>query len=97
MLDWFKQLSPREKRTFWACFTGWGLDAMDTQMFALTIPTLLALWQMSKGETGILGTAVLVTAALGGWIAGVLADRIGRVRVLQLTILWFSVFTFCRA
>jgi MFS family permease len=94
MFDWFTQLSVREKRTFWACFTGWGLDAMDTQMFALTIPTLLGLWQMTKGDAGLLGTAVLVMAALGGWIAGLLADRFGRVRVLQITILWFSLFTF---
>jgi MFS family permease len=67
---------------------------MDTQMYALTIPTLIALWGMSKGQAGILGTAVLIMAALGGWIAGMLADRFGRVKVLQLTIIWFSLFTF---
>lgn len=94
MLEWFTDLSKGEKRTFWACFSGWALDAMDTQMYALTIPTLIALWGMTKGEAGILGTAVLIMAALGGWIAGMLSDRIGRVRVLQLTILWFSAFTF---
>jgi MFS family permease len=32
--------------------------------------------------------------ALGGWGAGLLADRIGRVRTLQITIVWFAVFTF---
>ncbi len=63
-------------------------------MYALTIPTLIALWGMSKGEAGILGTAVLIMAALGGWIAGMLADRYGRVRILQITIIWFSAFTF---
>lgn len=94
MLNWFTDLTKKEKRTFWACFTGWGLDAMDTQMYALTIPTLIALWGMSKGEAGVLGTAVLVMAALGGWISGMLADRYGRVRVLQVTIIWFSLFTF---
>lgn len=94
MLTWFTELTKSEKRTFWACFSGWGLDAMDTQMYALTIPTLIALWGMTKGEAGILGTAVLITAALGGWIAGMLADRYGRVRVLQMTIVWFSLFTF---
>ncbi|HVJ54627.1 MAG TPA: MFS transporter [Aliidongia sp.] len=94
MAGWYKEMNVRERRTFWACLSGWGLDAMDTQMFALTIPTLIALWGMSKSEAGILSTAVLVMAALGGWIAGLLADRIGRVRVLQITIVWFSVFTF---
>jgi MFS family permease len=94
MLHWFTSLSLKEKRTFWACFSGWGLDAMDTQMYALTIPTLIALWGMSKGEAGFLSTAVLIMAALGGWIAGRLADRHGRVRILQITIIWFSAFTF---
>jgi len=31
---------------------------------------------------------------LGGWFSGTLADRFGRVRMLQITILWYSVFTF---
>jgi MFS family permease len=94
---WFNELSASERRTFWACFSGWGLDAMDTQMYALTIPTLIALWGLTKGQSGILGTAVLIMAALGGWIAGILADRHGRVKILQLTIIWFSAFTFLSA
>lgn len=94
MLEWFTTLTRNEKKTFWACFSGWGLDAMDTQMYALTLPTLIALWGMSRGQAGFLGTAVLVFAALGGWIAGMLADRYGRVRILQITIIWFSAFTF---
>jgi len=94
MFSGFKDLTQSEKRTFWACFSGWGLDAMDTQMYALTIPTLIALWRMTTGDAGILGTAVLIMAALGGWIAGMLADRYGRARILQVTILWFSAFTF---
>ncbi|EJL92851.1 arabinose efflux permease family protein [Herbaspirillum sp. CF444] len=97
MIPWYKQLTKPEKRTFWACFSGWGLDAMDTQMYALTIPTLIALWGMTKGEAGILGTAVLIMAALGGWVAGILSDRYGRVRILQVTIAWFSLFTFLSA
>jgi MFS family permease len=94
MTFWYRDLNTAQRRTFWACFSGWGLDAMDTQMYSLSIPVLIALWGMSKGDAGILGTAVLVMSAFGGWIAGILADRLGRVRVLQLTIVWFSVFTF---
>ena len=97
MIPWHKQLTTSEKRTFWACFSGWGLDAMDTQMYALTIPTLIALWGMTKGEAGILGTTVLIMAAIGGWVAGILSDRYGRVRILQVTIAWFSLFTFLSA
>jgi MFS family permease len=93
-LGWFSELSRDEKRTFLACFSGWALDALDTQMYALTIPTLIALWHMSTGEAGVLGTSVLIMSAVGGWLAGMLSDRIGRVRVLQITIIWFSTFTF---
>jgi MFS family permease len=49
---------------------------------------------MSNVEAGWIATASLVSSAVGGWAAGVLADRYGRVRILQLTILWFTVFTF---
>ncbi|CAM2145108.1 putative 4-methylmuconolactone transporter [Pararobbsia alpina] len=97
MLKWYTELTKSEKRTYWACFSGWGLDAMDTQMYALAIPTLIALWGMTRGQAGILGTTVLIMASIGGWIAGILADRYGRVRVLQITILWFSAFTLLSA
>jgi MFS family permease len=97
MFKWYTELNPSEKRTYWACFSGWGLDAMDTQMYALAIPTLIALWGMTRGQAGVLGTTVLIMASLGGWLAGILADRYGRVRVLQITILWFSAFTLLSA
>jgi MFS family permease len=93
-MEWYRQMQRPERRAFWACFGGWGLDAMDVQMYAVVIPTLIALWGMTKSQAGLVGTVALVVSSLGGWMAGILADRYGRVRVLQLTILWFSVFTF---
>ena len=94
MANWFSEMSTRERRTFWACFAGWALDAMDVQLYAVAMPTLIGLWSLSKAQAGALGTSALVFSALGGWLAGILADRYGRVKVLQLTILWFSCFTF---
>jgi MFS family permease len=93
MTTWYASMNPPQKRTFWACLMGWALDAMDVQLFAFVIPTLLTVWGMTKSEAGNIGTAALVTSALGGVLAGLLADRIGRVKVLQITILWFAVFT----
>jgi MFS family permease len=94
MLAWFSDLSPRERRTMGACFGGWSLDALDVQIFSFVIPSLLALWKISAGQAGELATITLLISAFGGWIAGALADRFGRVRVLQVTILWYAVFTF---
>jgi MFS family permease len=94
MLAWVKDLNPRERRTMGACFGGWSLDAFDVQMYSFVIPTVIALWGLSKGEAGLIGTVTLLISSLGGWFSGTLADRFGRVRMLQITILWYSVFTF---
>ena len=91
--NWFARMSPRERKTFWACFLGWALDAMDVQIYAVVMPTLIALWHLSKTQAGMLATSALLVSSLGGWIAGILADRIGRAKVLRLTIIWFATFT----
>src|SRR5215475_15713876 len=90
---WYEDMSSTEKTTFWACAGGWVLDAMDVQMFSFAIPAIIAAFAISNADAGLIGTATLFTSAFGGWLAGILADRIGRVRTLQLTILWFAVFT----
>lgn len=94
MLNWYKELSLGEKRTFWGCFGGWALDALDVQMFSFLVGTLIAVFGISQTQAGVLGTTTLVASAIGGWIAGGLADRYGRVRVMQVTVLWYAFFTF---
>src|SRR5437868_13866334 len=94
MLGWFGELNAKERQTMGACFGGWALDAFDVQMYSFVIPTVIALWGLSKGEAGLIGTVTLLISSLGGWFCGTLADRFGRVRMLQITILWYSFFTF---
>jgi len=91
---WIYGLTPTERATLIATFGGWGLDGMDVMIYSFVIPTLIAAWHMSKAQAGLLGTVALLISAIGGWLAGILADRFGRTRVLQLTILWFALFTF---
>ena len=86
-------MSPKERSAFWACFGGWALDAMDFQLYSLVMPTVIGLWHLTKDEAGGIATSALLFSAVGGWLAGLLADRIGRVRTLQITIVWFAVFT----
>ena len=94
MLDWFRELSAQERKTLFAALGGWSVDAFDVMVYTFVIPTLLTAWSMSKGQAGWIATAALITSAIGGWVAGILADRLGRVQVLQITILWFALFTF---
>ncbi len=91
---WIRQLSGPERSAFIATFGGWMLDGMDVMVYSLVLPTLLAEWHISKGQAGLLSTVTLLLSSLGGWLAGILADRVGRVRVLKLTIFWFAFFTF---
>ena len=91
---WLQTTSANERRAMLAAYAGYGLDGFDFLIYTFIIPTLLTLWGMSKAQAGYIASAALITSAIGGWGAGVLADRYGRVRVLQLTVLWFAAFTF---
>ena len=92
MFEWYRRGTPQQKKTFWACYSGWALDSFDMQMFSFLLPALMATWALSKGQVGLIGTVALVVTAIGGWVAGIMSDRYGRVRVLIFTILWFTFF-----
>ncbi len=91
---WYSEMTPVGRRTFWACIGGWIMDAMDVQILSFAIPAIIAAFAITNADAGLIGTATLVTSAFGGWFAGALSDRFGRVRALQITILWFAFFTF---
>jgi len=92
--SWLAELTPTERSTLIATFGGWALDGMDVMVYSFVIPSLMAAWQISKGQAGWLASATLLISAVGGWLAGLLSDRFGRVRILQITIAWFAFFTF---
>ncbi len=93
MLGWFGELNAKERRTLGACLGGWVLEAFDVQMYSFVIPTVIALWGLSRSEAGFIGTVKLLIVT-GRVVSGTLAYHFGRVRMLQITILWYSVFTF---
>ncbi len=87
---------------FWAAWSGWLLDGMDSVIYALVmIPALSELLPRSGIEanasnTGYIGS-VLFALFLVGWglsfIWGPIGDRFGRTRTLAATVLIYSVFT----
>jgi MFS family permease len=93
LLAFYRDMNLPERRTFWACAAGWALDGMDFMIYPLVIGTIITMWKVDAGTAGLAGTVTLLASAVGGWLGGYLADRVGRVKTLQLTILWFSVFS----
>ncbi len=91
---WLLRLSRTERATLVATFAGWTLDGLDVMVYSFVIPSLIAAWQITPAQAGLLGTSALLLSAAGGWLAGIAADRYGRVRMLQITIAWFALFTF---
>lgn len=76
-----------------AVFVAMLVDGMDLQMLALALPNISKELQLSSVSAGALSTYTLLGMGIGGVLAGWLADRIGRVRVVWWSVLTFSVFT----
>jgi MFS family permease len=90
---WFRALGPAGRRAFGGAFGGYALDAYDFQVLPLSVVAIAAYFHLSSGAAGLLSTVTLVVSALGGVLAGILADRIGRVRTLMITVATYAVFT----
>ena len=57
------------------------------------LPAISKELHLSSVNAGVLSTCTLIAMGLGGALAGWLADRIGRVRVVSWSVLIFSAFT----
>ncbi|MEH0421772.1 MFS transporter [Streptomyces sp. B21-083] len=90
---WLRALGPRGRRAFGGAFGGYALDSYDYFTLPLSMVALSAYFGLDKGQTGLFTTVTLVVSAIGGAGAGVLADRIGRVKALMITVITYAVFT----
>lgn len=91
--DWLRALGPSGRRAFAGAFGGYGLDAYDFQVLPLALAAITAYFHLTTGAAGLLATVTLVVSAVGGVLAGMVADRIGRVRTLMITVGTYAVFT----
>src|SRR5499427_2986210 len=89
--SWLRSLTLAERRVLIAAGLGWMFDSMDFLIYVLAIGHLKSYFGFGDATAGLLGTLTLVSAAVGGLSFGVIADRIGRVRALNITILIYSI------
>jgi MFS family permease len=87
-------------RVFFIVWLGWALDATDFNLFSLVLKP--AVTEVLGGTPsaadigkwgGLLAMTGLLGWALGGMLLGVIADMIGRVRTLVISIVLVAVFT----
>jgi MFS family permease len=88
---WISTLTVPQRRALVAAMLGWMFDSMDFLIYVLAIGRLKTYFGFGDATAGLLGTFTLISAAVGGLTFGVIADRIGRVRTLNLTIAIFSI------
>lgn len=80
----------RAWRALAAAQLGWMLDAMDFLLFTYAVIQIREEFDLSRPMMGALTSVALVASAAGGILFGHLADRLGRVRAMTLSILIYS-------
>lgn len=79
------------------CFITVAIDGFDTAIIAFIASDLVQEWGVQKSDLGPVMSAALVGLAAGALTAGPLADRIGRKKVLVLSIVVFGAFSLLTA
>src|SRR4051794_35745135 len=74
-----------------AVFVAMIVDGMDLQMVSLALSSITKELHLSTVSAGALGTYTLAGMGIGGVIAGRLADRVGRMRVIRWAVITFTV------
>jgi MFS family permease len=85
--------SARAWKALFAAQIGWMLDSMDFLLFVFALRAIQAEFSLPSASMGLLTSVALVAGAAGGILFGRLADRIGRVRAMTLSMLVYSLAT----
>jgi len=73
------------------------LDGLDLQSIGLAAPAMIGALHIAPHVFGFVFSAALAGLALGAFLLGPLADRVGRKRVLVASAFCFGVFTLATA
>lgn len=99
-LAWVREITRYQWLVFFVVWLGWILDSADFGLFSFVLRPALS--ELLGGQPdvaeigrvgGLLSMVGLLGWAIGGFVFGVVADYVGRVRALTLSIVIFSIFT----
>lgn len=81
------------KKLLAICGSAWAFDSMEVIIISFTLPILTETWGLSGLTAGLLGSAALIGMIAGNWMWGRLADKFGRKKAFEYTVLMYSIFT----
>ncbi len=86
---------PKQKwiAAFIFCFLVLLVDGADMLLLSYSLSSLKAEFGLSSFQAGMLGSVTLAGMAIGGIFGGWASDKFGRVRVISLSIIKFSILT----
>ncbi|MFJ7754623.1 MFS transporter [Peribacillus muralis] len=76
------------------CFFIILFDGYDLVIYGTVVPILTEEWGLTSVEAGAMGSYGLFGMMFGAIFFGILADRIGRKKVIAISLILFSLFTF---
>lgn len=77
---------------FWL-FIVIAFDGYDVVIYGAAVPSLMKEWGISVVTAGAIGSYTVLGTAIGAIVFGMLADSIGRKKIIWLTTFIFSFFT----
>lgn len=90
---WWREVDAGAWRSLAAAGAGWMLDAMDVTLYIIALGTIAQEFDLTRAQSGAVASATLLASAFGGVVSGALSDRFGRVRMLMISVMTYSVFT----
>ncbi|MGO4692085.1 MFS transporter [Glaciibacter sp. 2TAF33] len=90
------RLDKAQRGAFLGAFIGWVFDYYEVFLMTMLVIPIAIEFHLSTVQVGFLFSIQLLFLAIGGVFFGYLADKIGRKKVLMVTILIFSLGTLAR-
>ncbi len=96
---WHAGLTRKHWRTLWASYLGWIFDGYEAYALVVALPVIMkALLTPEQAQTlpyygGLALGMTLLGWGIGGMVGGILADYIGRKRMMLYAVFFYALFT----